>query len=261
MHTHTHTHTHTRTHTHTHTHMHTQTRAHTHTHTHTHTRTHTCTHTWTHNIYMCAYNVSSIAYKLTAFPYSCVIYDGSLCSSVFGQANITAPSSITSSALIAYRDIRIGGVIEEHSAVLDQDCLNYALFLGCLAAYPSCLGSAWCGANSRDELRSAVISACSCNRADSCVVNVNGFNITAENALIAAINASLLNYYVGSSSTGPVGDSNAMCQDVTGKRHNLHACSLHCVVHGVAGGSILYLCGGVSDVFIDFTQRDTCIVG
>ena len=72
--------------------------------------------------------------------------------------------------------------------------------------------------------------ACRYNRADSCVVNINGVNITAEDVLIPIINASLSNYYVGSSDTGPVSDSNAMCQDVTCKRHNLHACSLQCVV-------------------------------
>ena len=208
--------------------------SHTHTRTHTHMHTHTCTiythiHMHTHN--MCAF-VSSIAYKLTAFPYSCVIYDGSLCSSVFGQANITAPSFLTIADLDTFL---IGEQIELFSAVQDQDCLNYILFLSCLATFHPCSGSAWCGANSRDELRSAVSSACRCDRADSCVVNLNGFNVTAEEILIAAINSPLLNYYVGSSSTGAVGDSNAVCQDVTGKRHNLHACSLHCVVHGGAG--------------------------
>ena len=190
---------------------------------------------------MCSF-VSSITYKLTAFPYSCAIYDGSLCNSVFGQANITVPSSITTiSAFIAAQDILLAANIEQFSAVQDQDCLNYGLFLGCLATYHPCPGSAWCGADSRDELRSAVTHACSCNRDDSCVINVNGFNITAEDTLIALIKTSLLNYYVGSSSTGPVGDSNAVCQDVTGKRHNLHACSLHCVVHGGAGNVYSWL--------------------
>ena len=210
--------------------IHTCTHACTHTCMHTHTHTHT--HMHTHNMYVF---VSSTAYKLIAFPYSCVIYDGSQCSSVFGRANIIVPSYITAiSAYIAERDILLGEQMELFSAVQDQDCLNYALFLGCLAAYRPCPGSAWCGANSKDELRSAVSSACRCNRTDSCVVDLNGFNTTAENALITIINY-LPNYYVGSSSTGPVGDSNAMCQDVTGKRHNLHACSLHCVVHGGAG--------------------------
>ena len=180
---------------------------------------------------MCVF-VSSIAYKLTAFPYSCVIYDRSLCSSVFGRANITVPLGNTT---IAAQDTSLGEKIELYSVILDQDCRNYGVFLGCLATFHPCPGSAWCGANSKDELRSAVTSACRCDRADSCVVNLDGVNITAENVLIAAINSSLPNYYVGSSSTGPVGDSNAVCQDVTCKRHNLHACSLHCVVHSGAG--------------------------
>ena len=200
-------------------------------------------------MYVCICLLHCIAYKLTAFSYSCVIYDGSLCSSVFGQANITVPSSITSayittiSATIAAQDILLGASIEQFSPVVDQDCLNYGIFLGCLLVYRPCPGSAWCGANSRDELRSAVTSACRCNRADSCVVNSNGVNFTAD-ALIAAltsltVNTTLPDYYVGSVSTGPVGDSNAVCQDVTSKRHNLqHACSLHCVVV-VLVGSIL----------------------
>ena len=150
---------------------------------------------------------------------------------MFGQANITVPSGITTiSAVIASQDIFLAANIEQFSAVQDQECLNYGLFIGCLTLYRPCPGSVWCGANSRDELRSAVTSACSCDRADSCVVNINGVNIRAEDALITSINSTLLSYYVGSSSTGPVGDSNAVCQDVTGKRHNLHACSLHCVV-------------------------------
>ena len=129
-------------------------------------------------------------------------------------------------------------------AVQDQDCRNYGVFLGCLATFHPCPGSAWCGANSKDELRSAVTSACTCDRADSCVVNFNGMNTTAEDHFIPLIYVILSKYYVGSSSTGPVGDSNVMCQDVTCKRHNLHACSLHCVVHGGAGRVYTVVCGG-----------------
>ena len=109
--------------------------------------------------------------------------------------------------------------MEQFSAMNDQDCQDYSLFIWCITSYSRCPASAWCGANSRDELRSAVSSACRCNRADSCVVNLNnGSMVTAEDGLIALINTTLPNYYVGSSSTGPVGDSNAVCQDVTGKR-------------------------------------------
>ena len=186
--------------------------------------------------------VSSIAYKLTAFPLcSCAIYDASQCSSVFGRANITVPSSITTiSAFIASQDVLLSGQIEQFSEVQNQECRNYGIFIGCLATFRPCPGSAWCGANSSDELRSAVSSACRCDRADSCIVNLNGFNTTAEDLLLPLINTILSDYYVGSSSTGPVGDSNAVCQDVTGKRHNLHACSLHCVVVELVG-SILRL--------------------
>ena len=205
---------------------------HKHIHAHTNTpHTHTCTHT------TCTY--LSPPLHTNSLPSHIAVSSmmgAYICSSVFGRANIIVPSYITAiSAYIAERDILLGEQMEQFSAVQDQDCLNYGLFLGCLVAYRPCPGSAWCGANSKDELRSAVSSACRCNRTDSCVVDLNGFNTTAENALITIINVSLPSYYVGSSSTGPVGDSNAMCQDVTGKRHNLHACSLHCVVHGGAG--------------------------
>ena len=156
----------------------------------------------------------------------------------FGRINVTIPACYgtnTDSFGFVSEGLALNGLIDHLSDVQGQTCLDYVLFLGCMAMYAPCPGSAWCGANSRDELRSAVSSACSCNRANSCVVNVNGFNTTAENTFISIINISLPNYYVGSSFTGSVGDSNAVCQDVTGKRHNLHACSLHCVVHGGAG--------------------------
>ena len=156
---------------------------------------------------------------------------------MFGRANIYVPldTTRTTSSYIAAGDNFIDSVIDGFSEVQDQACLDYVLFILCLVIYQPCSGTAWCGANSKDELRSAVSSACRCDRADSCVVNSNGFNITAEDGLIAFINTSLPIYYVGSSSTGPVGDSNAVCQDVTGKRHNLHACSLHCVVVELVG--------------------------
>ena len=218
----------------------------------THTHTHTCTRSHTQHT-VCVYTSPPLhCIQTHCLPLcSCAIYDGSLCNSVFGRANITVPPSITNiSAFIAAQDISIGTTMEQFSPVVDQDCLDYGLFIACVGLYLPCPGSAWCGANSRDELRSAVSSACRCDRANSCVVNINGVNITAEDTLLTIINTSLPNYYVGSSSTGPVGDSNAVCQDVTGKRHNLHACSLHCVVVELVGS---VLCGGVSDIFSDFT--------
>ena len=81
----------------------------------------------------------------------------------------------------------------------------------------ACSGFAWCGANSKDELMSAVISACNCNRDNSCIVIVHGVPLTAVGVLGSAINTSLPRYYVGSSSTGPVGGSNVVCQDVSCK--------------------------------------------
>ena len=175
---------------------------------------------------------------------------------MFGQANIIVPLDTTRTPRthIAGVDNIINSYIDLFSEVQDQTCLDYVLFTLCLAVYRPCPGSAWCGANSKDELRSAVSSACRrCSRADSCVINRNGSIFISEYFLIGLIKTSLPNYYVGSSSTGPVGDSNAVCQDVTGKRHSLHACSLHCVVHGGAG-MVYTVCGGRSDIVIDFTR-------
>ena len=145
---------------------------------------------------------------------------------MFGRANIIVPppnATITTDIMTV--DNYVDNWVVYFSAVQDQDCLDYVRFITCLVFYRPCPGSAWCGANSKHELRSAVIRACRCNRDYSCVVGMS----TAEDTLIAFINL-LPDYYVGSASTGPVGDSNAVCQDVSGKRHNLHACSLHCVV-------------------------------
>ena len=156
---------------------------------------------------------------------------------MFGQANIIVPSrrtTITTRTYIAAIDMDIDELIE-HLSTVDQTCQDYVLFFSCMATVYPCPGSAWCGTNSKDELRSAATSACRCDRTDSCDINLGGYTAEADKFLIAKINASFSKYYVGSSSTGPVGDNNLVCQDVTGKRHHLHACSLHFVVHGGAG--------------------------
>ena len=129
---------------------------------------------------------------------------------MFGRANITIPSCCatrTVSTAFTAKDHILVGLINLFSEVQDQNCLNYLLFLGCLrgclAAYHPCPGSAWCGANSRDELKSAVMRACRYNRVDSCVVNLKGISVTTVDSLKSIIDRSLPNYYVGNSSTGP----------------------------------------------------------
>ena len=55
-----------------------------------------------------------------------------------GLTSCTVSSSFTNiSAIIAIQDISIGGVIEQYSAVQDQACLDYVLFL-CLFIYSPC---------------------------------------------------------------------------------------------------------------------------
>ena len=156
-------------------------------------------------------------------PCSCAIYDGSLCSSVFGQANITVNVLNVSytSAAIAAQDIFLNSTIAQFSALHDQDCINYGVLIGCMAVHLPCPGFAWCGPNSKDDLKSAVSRACVCNRPDSCIVNRNRVNTTVVDTLHSVIDMNLPNYFQGSSSTGPVGDSNAVCQDVTGKRASM----------------------------------------
>ena len=78
--------------------------------------------------------------------------------------------------------------MEQFSAMNDQDCQDYSLFIWCITSYSPCSGSAWCGANSRDELRSAVSSACIRNTGDSCTDDPNEAMVTVVDALISAIN-------------------------------------------------------------------------
>ena len=130
------------------------------------------------------------------------IYDGSLCSSVFGQANVTAPLQVgvAASTTIASQDILIQGLIGRFADIHGETCRKYGIFIACITTYGTCSGFAWCGANSKDELMSAVTSACNCNRDDSCIVTVHRVPLTAVGVLGSAINTSLPRYYVGSSS-------------------------------------------------------------
>ena len=152
---------------------------------------------------------------------------------MFGQANVIVPpweTTRTISTYFAKVDNLMDAIIEQLSAVKNQTCLDYVSDLVCLYGFGACPGSAWCGVHSRDELKSAVTSACGrCNRDDSCAFDLWGYPNNADQVLYRVIEISLTNYSVGSSTTGTVGDNNLVCQDVTGKRHNLHACSLHCV--------------------------------
>ena len=142
-------------------------------------------------------------------PCSCSTYDGSQCTTVFGQANI----SLGSADFVFLLDREIYQTINFLSITYDQSCLNHNRLIWCMVAYFPWPGSAWCGSNSKDELKIAVASACMCNNPDSC--NINGFNISS----LIEFDISLHNYYQGSSTTGAVGSNYTMCQDVTsGKR-------------------------------------------
>ena len=126
---------------------------------------------------------------------------------MFGQANISSRGA----DFVFSLDREINLNINFLSITSDQNCLNYLLHIGCMTAYSPCPGTAWCGSNSEDDLRSAVASACMCNNPDSCIVN--GLNVSR------VIDNLVVNYYQGRSTGGSVGVNNATCQDVTvGKR-------------------------------------------
>ena len=66
-----------------------------------------------------------------------------LYNNVFGRANVTIPSryvSRTVNTAFTTEDCILVGLINLFSKVQDQDCLNYFLFLGCLATYAPCRG-------------------------------------------------------------------------------------------------------------------------
>ena len=66
-----------------------------------------------------------------------------LYNNVFGRANVTIPSryaSRTVNTAFTTEDCILVGLINLFSEVQDQDCLNYFLFLGCLATYAPCCG-------------------------------------------------------------------------------------------------------------------------
>ena len=138
-------------------------------------------------------------------PCSCSIYDGSQCTSVFGQAIISSPRSLNTNITVRINDRLINQTI--NLLTNEQNCRNNLLIVVCLAAYAPCPGFAWCGSNSKDELKIAVASACMCNNPDSCIVNGTHISSFIDNTLPF--------YYQGSSTTGTVGSNNAMCQDVT----------------------------------------------
>ena len=137
--------------------------------------------------------------------YRCIIYDGSQCTSVFGQANITDFSnSPVGIVYIVDNTVRQGRML--FSTITSQNCWNHLLPVLCSSGISPCTGSVWCGPNSKDALKIAVANACMCDNADSCVIN--GYNVSA------AIGDNP-RYYEGSSMTGAVGNSNVTCQDVT----------------------------------------------
>ena len=141
---------------------------------------------------------------------------------MFGQANITDPSSLSADSTIATQDRDISNNIYPFSTIVGQNCLNHILLLWCITAFRPCSGSVWCGP-SKDELQSTVVNACNCSSADSCIVN--GFRIQVIPV------QEIYHYYEGNSTTGAVGNSGVTCQDVTtGKRCIVQICTqvMHC---------------------------------
>ena len=145
-------------------------------------------------------------HSLHLWIHRCIIYDGSQCSSVFTQANITEMILSSTSTNTVFTTDR--AVIQTRLLFLttSQNCQNYLLLIGCTTAFIPCAGSTWCGPNSKDALKNAIANACMCDNADSCVINgLNVSSVIDDNP----------NYYEGNSMTGAVGNSTVTCQDVT----------------------------------------------
>ena len=143
-----------------------------------------------------------------AFPSrSCSIYNGSLCTSVFHQANMSNPPGGSA-------DDRVRNVFSFISAGYGQTCRNYLVSLACIATVSPCAGSAWCGSMSKDELKRTITSACVCEGSSYFITFENMSNVANIILIISSIDR-LPNYFKGSSTTGPDGNSSLTCQDVT----------------------------------------------
>ena len=143
---------------------------------------------------------------------TCMAYSGQLCSAVFASS----PANISSNLGSAFRTVAntttYGQIIEAnhifYNNVYSKSCLEYLRFIQCLYLYKACPGLAWCGSNSKEDLKNAIANTCGCADTYSCIVSLMNVSAVIDR-----------NYFEGSSSIGIIGGGQDKCQDVvTGKR-------------------------------------------
>ena len=148
---------------------------------------------------------------------SCAVYSGTVCTRVFSTANITfADASIfAADSMIAEYLERIREVSEPVG--ISEACQSYLRLSQCLLRrYSPCSGYAWCGSVSRNDLTTAIRTACGCNSTidETSICRIGGLTDVPP----------LSNYYQGSSSTGSVGSALA-CLDVNIGKSCRHRCT------------------------------------
>lgn len=146
--------------------------------------------------------------QVSSFIYSCAVYDGSQCTTIFGRANISSSPALISSLDIAVSAALLGdGVLNYNPFSYNTNCQNLVRLIRCIQLFTPCPGTVWCGSSSKDALKTVFANACGCINAESCIIGTLHVSTTID----------LLSYYYeGNSTTGPVGlNNNTVCQDVT----------------------------------------------
>ena len=132
------------------------------------------------------------------------MYDGSECAAIFGRANIAYHPNVRKLDA-GLRDLFYG----DHQSTFylpsySPGCQNFIRFIWCISSSPPCPGTVWCGSSSKEALKAAAATACSCANAEYCrAIDVSEYIDR------------LSRYYKGSSVTRLLGLSrNEVCQDV-----------------------------------------------
>ena len=137
------------------------------------------------------------------------MYDGSECTAIFGHASIYSSPAIIRTRDAVLRDYYFSG---NGPANLDffsdsTSCKNFVRFTLCLQYFPPCPGTVYCGSSSKEALKTAAATACSCVDADFCTVGVYDVSQSIDT----------MSYYEGSSATEILdyNRNDVTCQDVT----------------------------------------------
>ena len=136
--------------------------------------------------------------------HSCLVYDGSECTTIFGHANISYNPDIRASDAGLHAHLTGSHPALQNSFSYSTSCQSIVRFILCLQFFSPCSGTVWCGSSSKDALKAAAISACECSDAESC--RYNGYDV------IRGIDN--MPYYGGSSVAYIKRYDIVVCQDV-----------------------------------------------